>query len=217
MVTPNSEVHMSIVRSLFCLSLVNAAFANNFKNAIIPLKYYEPDIEPYDDSGQTEKPIFDFRRNGFQVDVRIVPAVNNTPPNGNVDDHFPEFPTREVGHCIFDLSLTCIQKRVAKFLDIVTHLKEITLFGQDVKLVKTKVAKPVASDRNLVVDEWKEKIDQSIDDFFDTFVLRITLPKWNGKKNQIDVKFDDENVTEGLNQIDFYILLKVVRLFDCSR
>ncbi|XP_033231689.1 uncharacterized protein LOC117182694 [Belonocnema kinseyi] len=197
MVTLNSVVHMSILKSIFYLSLVNAVFSNAYENALQPLKDYDPDIEPYDDSGQTEKPIFDYRKNGFRVDVRIVPAVNNTIVEESGNDRFPEFPLREISRCIFDLSLTCVQKRVARFLEVVTDLKEITLLGQAIKLVKTKVANPVASDRNLIVDGLKEKIDRSIDDFFDTFVLRITLPKWNGKNNQINLMFDDAAVAEG--------------------
>lgn len=190
---------------------MNAAFTNAHENALQPLKDYEPDIEPYDDSGQTEKPIFDYRRNGFRVDVRIVPAVNNTIVEENVNDRFPEFPLREIGRCIFDLSLTCVQKRVARFLEVVTDLKEITLLGHAIKLVKTKVASPVASDRNLIVDGLKEKIDRSIDEFFDTFVLRITLPKWNGKNNQINLMFDDAPVAEGL-KISFLLKFQLKNL-----
>lgn len=193
-----SIIHVSVILQLFYFTFNNAAFVTEKQENVIALNnnYYEPDIEPYDNSLQTEKPIFNYRKNGFRVDVRIVNPSNNT-INKNIDDHFPKFPIKEIGRCIIDLSMVCVQKRVSRFLDIVKQLKEITLYGQSVKMVRTKVAKPVESDRNLIVDGLKEKIDRTIDEFFETFVLRITLPKWNGKNNQINLMFDDTDI-EGM-------------------
>lgn len=196
-----SIVHLTIILQVFYYSLVNASIENS-ENAL-KLKNYEPDIEPYDDSGQTEKPIFNYRKNGFRVDVRIVPAINSTSRNENFDDHFPHFPVKEIGRCIVDLSMSCVQKRVVRFLDVVKQLREITLYGQTIKMVRTRVAKQIESDRNLIPDGLKERIDRSIDEFFETFVLRITLPKWNGKTNQINLMFDDTDV-EGLRKNYFH-------------
>ncbi|XP_051169746.1 uncharacterized protein LOC127287066 [Leptopilina boulardi] len=190
-------VHVSIILQVLYVSHVHTAFVSQpYNKNDLQLNNYEPDIEPYDDSGQTEKPIFNYRKNGFRVDVRIVSPLNNNTimMKESLDDHFPKFPVKEIGLCIIDLSMTCVQRRVVRFLDVIKQLKEITLFGQTVKMVRTKVAKPVESNRNLLLDGLKEKIDRSIDEFFETFVLRITLPKWNGKNNQINLMFDDTDV-----------------------
>lgn len=147
----------------------------------------------------SEKPIFDYRRNGVKIDVRIVPAENGSSRSngGSEGDEFPSFPFAEVGRCVIDLSLSCVQKRVARFLDLVGQLREITLLGQSVKLVKLKELPLARMDEQRMLAGPSERIDRSIDDFFDMFALRITLPRWNGKKNQIDVMMDDTDIVEG--------------------
>ena len=140
----------------------------------------------------TDRQVFDFRRNGFRVDIRVVPSLKN---DSAKDDSFPEFPTTDISRCVIDLSLICAKKRLGRFLESIRDLNEIYLLGQNVKLVKTRVI----NDRRFANDS-NDAIERSINDFFDTFVLRITLPKWNGKqeKNQIDVMFDETPGFEGL-------------------
>ncbi|KAJ8684363.1 hypothetical protein QAD02_020155 [Eretmocerus hayati] len=141
------------------------------------------------------RPIFNYHRNGFKIDVRVVPVVNVTK---SIDDKFPVFPFKEVGHCIIEFSTTCIQKRVARFLDRVVHLPEITLFGQNVKLVKMKEIPVENMSERRMISTPSELIDKNIDDFFDSFALRISLPRWKGKENQIDVMMEDTDVSEGM-------------------
>nr|XP_033191290.1 uncharacterized protein LOC117157384 [Bombus vancouverensis nearcticus] len=135
--------------------------------------------------------VLDFRRNGFRVDIRVVPSLKN---DSAKDDDFPEFPTTDIGRCVIDFSLICAKKRLGRFLDSIRDLNEIYLMGQDVKLVKTRVINDHRS-----VNDSNDTIERSINDFFDTFALRITLPRWNGnrEKNQIDVMFDETPVSEG--------------------
>lgn len=157
-------------------------------------------IREFESRSLDSRPIFDYRRNGVKIDVRVVPAANSSSESprsdGIVDDGFPRFPFREIGRCVMDFSLSCVQKRMARFLDVVGRLREITLFGQSVKLVRTK---ELATDR---VDEGRllngpADVDKSIDEFFDNFALRITVPRFNGKNNQIDVMMDDAPAVEG--------------------
>lgn len=154
-----------------------------------------------DSSFRNEKPegkhIFDYEKNGVRLDVNVVPIVNETV--GEEDDHFPMVPIRDLGKCILDLSITCVRDRVARYIDAIGRLKYVNLIGNYVKFIKvrnTKVRRfidPRAIGTNT-------QIDRSIDDFFDKFILRITVPKWNLKKkeqNQIDLTFGDTGVVEG--------------------
>lgn len=108
-------------------------------------------------------------------------------------DDFPEFPMKDMGLCVINFSLVCAKRRFGRFLETVRSLNEIYLMGQGVKLVKTRVInEPPRNDPN-------EIIERSVNDFFDTFALRITLPRWNGKreKNQIDLMLDNTAMSEG--------------------
>ncbi|KAL2720127.1 hypothetical protein V1478_010393, partial [Vespula squamosa] len=137
---------------------------------------------------------------GVRVDVKIVPAQGkNFSEKVKTVENFPEFPTKDIGRCVLDLSLSCIKKRFAKLLESIGYLNEITLIGQNVKLVKTR--KPQYNRRSTDSNDGNnDDIRRSINDFFDMFVLRITFPTWNGKreKNQIDLMFDEGGpVVEG--------------------
>lgn len=147
-----------------------------------------------------ERPIFNLKRNGVNIDVKVVPSVKDE-SGGSKDDHeddyFPEFPVKDIGRCIIEFSLGCIRKRFVRFLETVGRLDEITLLGQDVKLVRSRIA---FSDRGRAASNDSDvSIERSVDDLFDSFTLRITLPRWNSKreKNQIDVMLDDTAVAEG--------------------
>lgn len=122
----------------------------------------------------------------------MVPSLKN---DSAKDDGFPEFPTTDISRCVIDLSLICAKKRLGQFLESIRDLNEIYLMGQNVKLVKTRVI----NDRRFANDS-NDVIQRSINDFFDTFALRITLPRWNGEqeKNQIDVMFDETPGFEGM-------------------
>lgn len=125
------------------------------------------------------------------MDIRVVQSVRN---ESLKEDDFPAFPTSDIGRCIIDLSLVCAQKRLGRFLESIRHLNEIHLMGQEMKLVKTRVINNPRS-----INESNDGIERSVNDFFDTFALRITLPRWNGKpeKNQIDVMLDETAIAEG--------------------
>lgn len=112
----------------------------------------------------------------------------------NESDGFPEFPTNDIGRCIINFSLVCAKNRFSRFLESIRELNEIYLMGQEIKLVKNRVI----NDRESTNDS-NYTIERSVNDFFDTFALRITLPRWNGKreKNQIDVMFDETALVEG--------------------
>jgi hypothetical protein len=151
-----------------------------------------------------ERPIFNYHRNGVKIDMRIIPVSNKTSPT---DDGFPQFPFREISRCLLDISLTCVNKRLARFLNTVGHLQEITLFGQTVKLVKLKELSTDRLDEQRMMSDNSDNIDKSIDDFFNAFALRITLPKWKGNKNQIDLMMDDNDIIEGCTN---FLLFKFV-------
>lgn len=157
-------------------------------------------IESYEKIPPTERSIFNYQKAGVRVDVKIVPVLEqNFTEEVKIVEKFPEFPTKDIGRCVLDLSLSCIKKRFAKLLETIGYLNEITLIGQNVKLVKTRKSR---DDRRSfdINDASGDEIRRSIDDFFDMFVLRITFPTWNGKreKNQIDLMFDEGGpVVEG--------------------
>lgn len=138
--------------------------------------------------------MFDFRKNGIRVDIRVVPSLRN---DSIKDDGFPEFPAMDINRCVIDLSLICAKNRLGRFLESIRSMNEIHLIGQDIKLVKTRTR----SSRGRFVNESNDNIERSVNDFFDTFALRITLPGWKGnrEKNQIDVMFDETDVVEGLS------------------
>ena len=162
------------------------------------LNNYEPDIEPYEDRRRPAGPIFNYRTHGVKIDIRVVPAINDT--RSEAADRFPEFPAQELGRCIFDLSVSCFRDRMARFIETIGQLDEITLFGSKVKFVKTRALQKSSERRMLdAADGGVGKIDRSIDDFFDSFALRISMPRLNGKReyNQIDLMFDDRGVEEG--------------------
>lgn len=187
---------MTTVKSILWLSLLAVSHGNAIRD--LQTRHYDVDTP--------ERSIFDYRINGVKIDMKIVPATNEST---TIDDGFPKFPVKEIGHCMAELSLTCAQKRIARFLDIVGNLPEITLFGQSVKLVKLK---EVPTEEQRTITGVSEKIDKSIDDFFDTFALRISLPRRNGKKSQIDVAIDDTDIVEG-NMSDNFCLFIFFKKF----
>lgn len=141
--------------------------------------------------------VFDFRKNGIRVDIRVVPSLKN---DSMKDDGFPEFPVMDINRCVIDLSLICAKNRLGRFLESIRSMNEIHLMGQNVKLVKTRTR----SSRDRFVNESNDNIERSVNDFFDTFALRITLPRWNGnrEKNQIDVMFDETDIVQGLSNFN---------------
>lgn len=164
------------------------------KNSIRAVKDYILDTglqkEP------TERRIFDFKKNGIKVDVKIVSSDSNDLVKNKDDDNFPEFPVKDIGKCIIDLSFVCVKKRFIQFLETIRRLDEITVFGQDVKLVKNKLA--YSNGRSMTNNNNSYSVESSVDDFFDSFTLRITLPRWNKReKNQIDIMMDKALVEEG--------------------
>ncbi|KAL0105073.1 hypothetical protein PUN28_016605 [Cardiocondyla obscurior] len=142
-----------------------------------------------------ERQILNFRKNGIKVNVKVIPTIKNDTAQKK-EDYFPEFPMRDIGKCIIEFSLTCIKKRFVRFLETVSLLDEITLVGQDVKLVKSAT---VRRSEARSMNDTDVSVQRTVDDFFDSFTLRITLPTWNSKreKNQIDVMFDDAPAVEG--------------------
>jgi len=143
-----------------------------------------------------ERRIFNFKRNGIKIDVKVIPSAKNDSVKNKNDEYFPEFPVRDIGKCIIEFSLGCIKKRFIRFLETINRLDEITLLGQDIKLVKSRRAH--RSDARFMNNS-DVSIEHSVDNFFDSFTLRITLPRWNNKRenNQIDVMFDETAVAEG--------------------
>lgn len=176
------------------ITLVIHANAAYERNGIRGVQDYVLDAESLRDAPLGRR-IFIFKKNGIKIDVKVVPADEST--RGKNDDHFPDFPVKDIGGCIIEFSLECIKKRVVRFLETVGRLDEITLLGQDVKLVKSSVARPYGLSAS---NDSDVSIERSVDDLFDSFTLRITLPRWDSKreKNQIDVMTLDEAVaTEG--------------------
>lgn len=146
-----------------------------------------------------ERRILNFRKNGVKIDVKVVPSIENESNGGKDDDdgdYFPEFPVKDIGKCIIEFSLGCIKKRFVRYLETVGRLDEIMLLGQDVKLVKSRIA---SSGGWATHNDSDVSIERSVDDLFDSFTLRITLPRWNSKRerNQIDMMLDETAVAEG--------------------
>jgi len=173
-----------------CVSHANAYEKNGIrtvKNYLLDARLHKVPIE---------RQIFNFKRNGIKVDVKVVSSAKNDSIKDKENDYFPEFPVKDIGKCILEFSLGCIKKRFVRFLGTVGRLDEITLLGQDIKLVKNKIMR--RSDGR-AMNNTDVSIERSVDDFFDSFILRITLPRWDSKrvKNQIDVMMDDTAVAEG--------------------
>lgn len=179
---------------ILCLLITYVIHVNAYeKNGIRDVKDYILDTKLH--RTPVERQIFSLKKNGIKINVKVVSLARNNSLQ-NEDDHFPEFPAKDIGKCIIEFSLGCIKKRFIRFVDTVGRLDEITLLGQDVKLIKSRTVH--RSDARSMNDS-DVSIERSIDDFFDSFTLRITLPRWNSKreKNQIDVMFDETAVAEG--------------------
>lgn len=194
----SSRVWTSLVIIALCASSSAYRFVRS-KNSLQPGLTFDTDTELIDNHGKHERKIFDYWKNGVKLDLRVV-AVNDS--ISDEDDHFPAFPAKDIGRCVLDLSAMCIRDRMARYIISMSNLEKINLYGKSVKLVKV---------RALPTERWDErsldpvkKVDQSIDDFFDSFALRISLPKGNRKRemNQIDVMFEDRGAVEG--KIWFY-------------
>lgn len=136
------------------------------------------------------KPVFDFQKYGWRFDVRIVPEVNSTE-----NDRFPDFPFKDIGNCVLDFSFVCLQKRVARYVDDINQLDDINLLGRTVQIVRAKA--PATSESRAISEDISDRIDRSVDDFFDSHALRITLPRWNGKSSQVNVMYNDTSLVEG--------------------
>ncbi|KAI4495754.1 hypothetical protein M0802_008377 [Mischocyttarus mexicanus] len=175
-----------------CLFLVNVIRVNGFNDDNVNNRVNNYEIQSYENNIRpTERTIFNYKRAGVRLDVKIVTNTNSSERFKNVE-HFPDFPTRDIGQCVLDLSFNCIKKRFAKLFQSIGHMDEITLIGQNVKLVK--IQKPRDNNKSINDNDVNnDEIRRSIDDFFDTFVLRITLPRLNGKRerSQIDLMFDE--------------------------
>lgn len=188
---------------IFCLLITYAIHVNAYeKNEIRNVKNYifDRDTSNHNLLIHQKIPIgrrvLTLKKNGIKIDVKVVPWAKNDSVQNKDVDYFPEFPMSDIGKCVIEFSFGCIKKRIVRFLETVGRLDEITLLGQDVKLVKSgAVRKSDARSMN----NSDASIERSVDDFFDSFILRITLPKWNNKreKNQIDVMFDETAVAEG--------------------
>ncbi|TGZ33769.1 Uncharacterized protein DBV15_07031 [Temnothorax longispinosus] len=179
---------------IFCLLITCVIHVNAYeKNGIRNIKDYILDTELH--RIPVERRIFNLTKNGFKIDVKVVSLTRNNSVQ-NKNDSFPKFPVKDIGKCIIEFSLGCIKKRFVRFLETVSRLDEITLFGQDVKLVKSRT---VRRSEARSMNDSDVSIERSVDDFFDSYTLRITLPRWNSKreKNQIDVMFDETAVAEG--------------------
>lgn len=180
---------------IFYLLITYVIHANAYEeNGIRNVKDYIFDTKLHRIS--VERQIFNLTKNGIKIDVKVVPSARNDSVQSKDDDHFPEFPMKDIGKCIIEFSLSCIKKRFVRFLETVGRLDEITLLGQDVKFVKSRAVR--RSDARSMNDS-DVSIERSVDDFFNSHILRITLPRWNSKreKNQINVMFDETAVAEG--------------------
>lgn len=173
------------------------ANASYQENGIRAVKDYVLEAELRKAPPFAERRIFMFKRNGVKIDVKVVPSPKreSTTKSDN-EDYFPDFPVKDIGKCIIEFSLGCIRKRFVRFLETVGRLDEITLLGQDVKLVKNRLAR---SDGQSARNDSDVSVERSVDDLFDSFTLRITLPRWNSKRerNQIDVMVDETAAAEG--------------------
>lgn len=179
---------------VLCLLIACAIHANAYeKNGVRNVKDYILGMELR--KAPVERRIFNFKKNGFKIDVKIVPSPRNDSMKNKDDDHFPEFPVKDIGKCVIEFSLGCIKKRFVRFLETITRLDEITLLGQDIKLVKIRT---INRSDGRAMNNTDVSIERSLDDFFNSFTLRITLPRWHKReKNQIDVMYDETAAVEG--------------------
>ncbi|KAF7987576.1 hypothetical protein HCN44_003439 [Aphidius gifuensis] len=156
---------------------------------------YSHDYGKLNNSVEKERKIFDYSTNGVRVNIRVVSILNES--NTQEDERFPDFPAKDLGRCVMNFSIACITDRMARYIDTIGRLNKKILLGGNIKLVKIRpLIKRTYDERSL---ESINNIDRSIDSFFDSFALRIYLPKTNEKQeqNQIDLTFDDRDVVEG--------------------
>ncbi|KYN12845.1 hypothetical protein ALC57_14910 [Trachymyrmex cornetzi] len=201
---------------ILCLLITCVIHVNTYeKNEIRNVKDYILDTKLH--RIPVERQIFNFKKNGIKIDLKVVPSARNDSVKNKNDDYFPEFPVRDIGKCIIKFSFDCIRKRFIRFIETVGRLDEITLLGQDVKLVKTGITRR-SNARSM--NDSDVSIERSVDDFFDSFTLRITLPRWNNKqeKNQIDMMFDETAVAEELffvQETIFFYSSKLLNVICC--
>lgn len=192
MVTNQSVWSLVIISTIFLVTIeAIGVITREPENSI---KSLQEVITAAGNNNKVGRQIFGYKRNGMKLDIRIVPAVNDT---SDEDDKFPMPPAKDLGRCVLDLSMICIKDRIARYIDTLTRLDKITLLGSSVKFVKVKeIPRRVFSHRAM---DPSGLIDRSIDEFFDRFALRVILPKWNKRKeqNQIDFMFDDNSLVEG--------------------
>ncbi|KAK0097046.1 hypothetical protein PV326_003472 [Microctonus aethiopoides] len=187
------DINIESVNNIVYLNSIG--FVNGSDSLVKSSRDFRTNIGLYNDTKKVERHIFDYRKNGIRLDINLVSGVNNS--ISEEDDGFPMPPFRALGHCVMDLSAMCIRNRIARYIDTVGRLDKIILFGNAVKFVKVReLPKTTFSHRSL---NPVDKINRSINDFFDKFALRITLPGWNKRKeqNQIDFMFDDDDLVEG--------------------
>lgn len=180
---------------ILCLLIACAIHANAYeKNGIRNVKDYIFDTGLH--QAPVERRIFNIKKNGIKIDVKVVPSPRNDSMKNNDNDGFPKFPVKDIGKCVIEFSLSCIKKRFVRFFETITRLEEITLLGQDMKLVKIRT---IHRSDGRAINDTDVSIERSLDDFFNSFTLRIMLPRWNSKreKNQIDVMYDETPVAEG--------------------
>ncbi|KAK0183038.1 hypothetical protein PV327_001116 [Microctonus hyperodae] len=189
------------LRKFQIISIILIVYLNSIEivdgsdSFVKPSRDLHRNIGVYNDTKKVGRHVFDYRKNGIRLDINLVSGVNNS--INEEDDGFPMPPFKDLGHCMIDLSAICIKNRIARYIDTIGRLDKITLFGNAVKFVKIRESqKTTFSHRSL---NSVDKIDRSINDFFDKFALRITLPGWNKRKeqNQIDFMFDDNDLVEG--------------------
>lgn len=193
-----------IIKKKFILSVFVIVSVLSFKNTFASIisknslqnieNFYHNDVEKLNNSIKDERIIFDYTKNGMRVDIRVVPIVNDS---AEEIERFPQFPSRDLGRCVMQFSFACMKDRMARYIDTVGKFNKNIKLGENFKLVKTRpLVKRHYDERSL---QSTTNLDQSIDSFFDSFVLRINLPRERGKQEerQINFMYDDRDVVEG--------------------
>lgn len=134
-----------------------------------------------------------------EVENQPIPRTNDNDANAALNGVYSE--------CLINLSFPCLQRKVLLFLDRLGRMNRFSVLGDVITVVRTSdvrstpltedgLASREFSDENTL----KQLIDMTVDNFFDSHVIRITVPALfedNGRSSTtLDLKVGDNVLTE---------------------
>lgn len=138
--------------------------------------------------GKLGVPLGDRQQRFFSsVSLKNLDSANelDSPPSAleKIDEDPNTALTGVYSDCLVNLSFPCLQRKILVFLDRLGRMAKFNLIGNFLSVVRTaKETRPQLTENTLVarrVDDERSlraMIDDSIDQFFDDHVIRVTVP-----------------------------------------